>query len=739
MNFIKLIYNLNRILLIVPVIILLSGCSNNPYRPGETAEKTYFSSFSTPPTKLDPCTAYYVHEGRIIDQIYEPLFTYHYLKRPYAVVPNTATAMPLPVYYDKDGKIIDEKDPAPDKVARVEYTISIKKGIMYQNHPCFARDESGRYIYANVSAEDIKEYSYPSEFKKQGTRELKAVDYALQVRRLADPRTASPIFSIISQYIDGLTELNKEYIKMLADERARRKKAAGAAYNQERDERLHPLKLDYFKPEFNGVQVLGDYKIKFVLKRKYPQIIYWMCMHFFAPVPQEAIDFYQQPAMIERQFSLNKCPVGTGPYYLKTFKPNEVIVLEKNPNYHPDYYPAEGAPGDKERGLLVDAGKQIPFIDKQVYHLEKESISGWNKFLQGYVDISGIANDVFDQAIQISASDGAALSDDMKERGVRLITATDPTLWYTGFNMLDSVVGGYSEKQCKLRQAISIVMDYNEFLDIFLNGRGVLAQGPLPPGIFGYREGKDGTNPYVDKWDSVRHRHERQSVEKARALMAEAGYPDGRDKNGKTLVLNFDHSAGMDPSFRSRFDWWRERLALLGIKLNDRGTDLSRFRQKRKQGNWQVSSGGWLADYPDPENFLFLFYGPNGKVKSGGPNIVNYANPEYDKLFREMESMENSPERQLIIDKMLRIVQHDAPAVWQFYPVSYILCHQWLKNVKPNAMCYNVIKYQHIDPALRVKCQKEWNKPVYWPIVVLFVVIISAFLPAVLRKGGGAR
>ena len=113
---------------------------------------------------------------------------------------------------------------------------------------------------------------------------------------------------------------------------------------------------------------------------------------------------------------------------------------------------------------------------------------------------------------------------------------------------------------------------------------------------------------------------------------------------------------------------------------------------------------------------------------------MNYSNPEYDKLFREMESMENSTERQAIIDKMLRIVQHDAPAVWQFYPVSYILCHQWLKNIKPNAMCYNVIKYQRIEPELRVKCQKEWNKPVYWPIMVLAVIVVMGFVPVIIRN-----
>ena len=720
--------------LVLVLLALIVGCSNDPYRPGEAAEHTFFSSFATPPTKLDPSSAYYVHEGKIIDQIYEPLFTYHYLKRPYEVIPNTAESIPIPVYFHKSGKVLTEKDPAPAKVARVEYTVQLKKGIMYQNHPCFALDADGKPQYVNVTLKEIKKYDYPSEFEFQGTRELKAKDYALQVRRLADPRLSSPVFSIISQYISGLAELNKEYIEMLAAERKRRQDAAGAAYNQEHDEKANPIRLDYFAPKFEGFEVTGDYEIKFVLKRKYPQIIYWMCMHFFAPVPQEAVDFYQQPAMNEKQFSLNRCPVGSGPYFLETFKANEVIVLTRNPNYHDDFYPVEGAAGDVEAGLLIDAGKKIPFIDKQIYHLEKESIPNWNKFLQGYIDSSGIANDVFDQAVQISAGDGALLSPEMQEQGIRLITDTDPTLWYTGFNMLDDVIGGYSTERCKLRQAISMVMDYNEYLDIFLNGRGVLAQGPLPPGIFGYRDGIKGVNPFVDEWNAKRSRHERQSIEKAKALMVEAGYPDGRDKDGRPLTLDYDHSAGMDPSFRTRFDWTRGRLDLIGVKLNDKGTDLSRFRQKRKQGNWQISSGGWLADYPDPENFMFLFYGPNGKVEAGGPNMVNYSSQKYDQLFKQMESMANGDERQNLIDEMMLIVQEDAPAIWQFYPVSYALCHKWYKNVKPHAMSYNVRKYQRVDAALRVKSQEKWNKPVYWPFVLLAGLLLLSLLPVVMKQ-----
>jgi oligopeptide transport system substrate-binding protein len=85
----------------------------------------------------------------------------------------------------------------------------------------------------------------------------------------------------------------------------------------------------------------------------------------------------------------------------------------------------------------------------------------------------------------------------MRDKDIHLITAVAASLWYVGFNMLDPVVGGLGEDRQKLRQALSIAFDYDEFISIFLNGRGIPAQGPIPPGLFGHVEGEAGLNPYV--------------------------------------------------------------------------------------------------------------------------------------------------------------------------------------------------------------------------------------------------
>jgi len=728
-------------LTVISPLAAVISCSNDPYPSGLAGEPIYFGSFSEPPLQLDPAESYWSHEGQVIDQIYEPPVTYHYLKRPYEVIPLTAESLPEPVYFDLKGRKIKKPDPPAEKVGRVEYTIRIKKGIMYQNHPCFARTEDGSFRYHDLTDDDVRGFNQISDFPFSDTRELEAKDYVLQIKRMADPRVVCPIYATLARYIEGYEELHSDLEKVVNEERAQRQAKAGAGYNQERDERERPIKIDYSAFNCPGIQLVDKYTYRISLKRKYPPFIFWLCMHFFGPVPREALDFYEQKAAIDKQFVLNRCPVGTGPYFLQTYKPNEVMILEKNPNYHDDFYPTAGDTEDAERGLLADAEKQIPIIERQILRFEKESIPRWNKFLQGYYDASGIDDNVFDKVIQTNPDTGVGLSSVMTDHGIKLVKYVDTSLFYMAFNMMDDIVGGYSEKQCKLRQAISIAADYNDYIDIFQNGRGILAQGPIPPEIFGYRNGEEGTNPFTDEWDPVRERHKRKSIEEAKKLMTEAGYPDGIGPNGRPLTIYLDHAGANDPDFPVRFRWWRSRFAMLGINLEERGTDNSQFKIKRRKGTWQILISGWLADYPDPENFMFLFYGPNGKVKTGGVNAFNYENDEFDELFKKMETMMNSEKRQEIIDRMINILRHDAPAAWLCHSESYSLYHSWIHNIKPHSMLSNTMKYKRLEPEKRASLQPQWNKPVMWPVILLIVLFLGAIIPTAIlhhRREKGA-
>ncbi len=701
----------------------LTRCTNNPYRPGETASSTLFLAYSTPPSKLDVATSYYEHESVVMDNICESPFDYHYLRRPYELIPRASEAIPEPVYYDEQGRRLDG-DPPASRVARAEYVVRLKRGLLYADHPCFARDAQGRPRYRNLAARDVRDYRTPLDFPETATRECTAEDFVTGIRRLADPRLACPVLSTLQRYILGFEALGEDLNTRLQAERAKKP----AAWREE-DE---PIALDYLAAACPGVEVVDRHTFKIVLSRKYPQILYWMAMHFFAPVPREALEFYAEPALSRCQMNLNNWPVGTGPYRMTEYRPNQKIVLERNVHFRADRYPADGEPGDAAAGLLADAGRPMPLVDRVVMILEKEAIPSWNKFLQGYYDLSGITAEAFDRAVNLAQTGGATLSDEMQRLGIRMVTTVETSIHWFMFNMVDDVVGGYSEDRCKLRQAISIALDYNEFLDIFLNGRGISAQGPLGPGVDGYEDGERAVNPFVDQWDARRGRNVRQSLDTARRLLAEAGYPGGRRPDGRPLKLYYDHARGGDPSFVSQFGWMRRRFSELGIEVEERGTELSRFREKMDQGAFQLAESGWNADYPDPENFLFLFYGPNSKVRSQGENGTNYQRDEYDRMFEEMESMQNGPARRAIMERMVAMLRHDAPCCWGFHPVRYSLVHGWCRNVKPNLMTRNLLQYRRVDSADRARKQAEWNRPRVWPVAVFFVLLAALLAPAIL-------
>ncbi len=719
-----------------------SGPLNHPYRPTERGENILYSSFDELPKHLDPAISYSSDEYTFIAQIYEPPFQYHYLKRPYQLVPLTAESVPGPKYYDKDGNPLPA-DADAAKIARAVYEIKIKPGIMYQNHPCFARDKEGDCLYRNLTPGDVEGITQIRDFPETGTRELTAADYVYQIKRLAHPNLHSPILSTMEKYILGLPEYAAALQKDLDEERARRREEQGAAYNQEVNEKRDPIKLDMNRHPLPGVEVVDRHTYRITIKNKYPQIIFWLAMPFFCPMPPEANDFYRQPVLMDKNIVLDRFPVGTGAYRMDVCDPNMEIVMAANENFHGEAYPSEGEPDDEKNGLLADAGKPLPFIKKAAFKREKETIPYWNKFLQGYYDSSGISSDSFDKAIQFSDRGDAEVTGYLSDRNIRLITSTATSTYYYGFNMKDDVVGGYTEDKCKLRQAVNIALDMEEFIQIFRNGRGTAAHSPLPPGIFGHDAGKTGSNPYQYDWDDERGAPRRKSIEHARKLLAEAGYPDGRDREGKPLVIHFD-SSWTDPGSATLINWLIKQFAKINIQLKSRATDYNRFREKMNDGNFQLFFWGWNADYPDPENFLFLLYGPNGKTDHDGENAANYDSPEFNKLFKQMEHMENSEERLAIIRKMNAIYQHDAPWAGVWYPIGFGLYHDWLKNTKPNLMANNTLKYKGLDGKAREEYRTEVNQPVLWPIAALFGLLLLSIVPAAVtvrrkRRAGGVQ
>src|SRR5439155_9406270 len=271
----------------------------------------------------------------------------------------------------------------------------------------------------------------------------------------------------------------------------------------------------------------------------------------------------------------------------------------------------------------------------------KEDITGWNLFLQGYMDAWGVPQESFSQVV----SRQGTLSPQMKAKGITLVRTHVPNIEYFAFNMKDPTVGGYTLQKRKLRQSISMAIDTQAELDLFNSGLGTPAQFLIPPGLFGYEK-------------SFRNSYHHYNVEGARRLLAAAGYPGGIDsQTGERLSIFFDNAA-TNAAGRQLVQFVQKQLERIGITLVPRSSRFEVFQDRVDKGQFQFMHWGWLADYPDPENFLFLLYGPNSRP---GPNAAAYDNPEYNRLFDQMRSMDDGPARLAIIRQMRAIAVEDCP------------------------------------------------------------------------------
>jgi ABC-type oligopeptide transport system substrate-binding subunit len=109
---------------------------------------------------------------------------------------------------------------------------------------------------------------------------------------------------------------------------------------------------------------------------------------------------------------------------------------------------------------------------------------------------------------------------------------------------------------------------------------------------------------------------------------------------------------------------------------------------------------GWGADYPDPENFLQLYYSPN---ITRGTNNCNYSNPEFDRLYAQAAVMLPSPQRTALFVRMIRMLNEDCPVLLETEPIRMVLFHDWMRNVKPHPIGYGFFKYRRLDVDLRRK------------------------------------
>ncbi|MBI2438891.1 MAG: hypothetical protein HYV36_08800, partial [Lentisphaerae bacterium] len=532
---------------------------------------------------FDPVMAGDVASALAISRIYEGLLQYAYLKRPYALEPCLAAALP---------------EVSPDGLT---YTFQVRRGIYFQDDQCFTATHG------------------------QG-RELTASDFVYALKRVADLKTGSTGFWAFNDRLVGLDEF----------------RAASAGEQP----------TDYDLP-VEGLSAPERFTFRIRLKRPYPQLIWIMTMHYTFAVPREAVEFYGADFVNH--------PVGTGPYLLKSWKKNYRLEYVRNPKWAAtgriERYPAEGAPGDEAQGLLRDAGVSVPIIDRVVQYVVGDSSTMWFLFLKGQFEMSGISRDNWNAVISAEKT----LNRDLAQKGIRMYSAPVMETYYIGFNMDDEVVGTNK----LLRQALTCAFNSETYVE-FYNQRIIRAKGPLPPTIAGFEEQR---TPYPF------------DLSRARSLLEQAGYPEGKDpRTLRRLKLTIDLGNANDPELRAAVELFADFMGQIGVLIVPVYNNWPAFLERIERRQAQLFRLGWVADYPDAENFLQLFYGANS---SPGPNHSNYRNKEFDTLYERVRVMPDSPERTELYRKMAALVVEDCPWLFEQHPLAYGLTHAWLRNYKP--------------------------------------------------------
>ena len=514
-------------------------------------------------------------------------------------------------------------------------------------------------------------------------REVVAEDVHFAWLRICDPKVECPIYATLEPVVIGMHELYEAA------------KKAG--------------KFDY-SARLPGLEVVDSHTFKIRLSKPYPQIVYWLAMQFTTPVPREAVEYHDgtlHPGEAKRRDKFDWHPVGTGPFQIAEYEQAHRFRLVRNPDYRTTVFPSDGFPPEKAEWLKQFAGQKLPMIDEIEWPILRETSSMWLLARQGYFDGTAVAKDSFGRIV----SSNHALAPDLKAKGMMLEKDTELSTFFISFNCADPVLANK-----KLRKALACAYNPQGYVDIFKNGVAPVATQLVPPGIFGHL--KDWVNPNAF------------NLERARQLMVEAGYPNGIDpKTGKPLELSMDVTATGSEE-RQTAEYEQRQFEQLGIKIKVNESTFAKMLEKQDRGQFQIApSTGWGADYPDPENFFFLFYSKN--IPPAGKNESRFVNAEYDKVFEQMALMDNSPERLALCRRLMEILSEECPCAFHFHKAYYVVVQPWARRTHANMMLEGGPKYLQLDPEARARAWREWNRPAYWPLAVLAAIIAAAIIYAV--------
>jgi ABC-type transport system substrate-binding protein len=521
-------------------------------------------AFPAAETGFDPAGAQDLYSGTIEQAIFETLLTYDYLARPAHLIPQTAEAMPQ---VSSNGKV---------------YTFKIRKGIYFSPDPAF----------------------------KGKKRELTAEDYAYSLKRLIDPRLASPWAWLVENKIEGLDAL------------AEAAKKTG--------------KFDY-DAKIPGITTPDRYTLRIQLKQADYNLPYILAHEPTSALAREVVEKYR-----DETGRVMSNPVGTGPYVLKQWIHSNKIVLEANPEYRGFTWDFKSNDPADQKIIAEMKGKKMPQVGRIEVYIMEEDQARLLAFQKGEIDLMNMEG-----PLAPNVMDGDKLRPEFVEKGIKLSRFVDPELSYVFWNMQDPVVGGLAKDKIALRRALAMAYNVDEEIRVIRNGQAVEAQYPIPPGVVGH----DARYRSSVKFDPAG----------ANALLDRFGYKKGADgyrtlPDGKPLTIKY--YSRPDSLGRQQEEMWQKAFNLVSIRMEGVKEKFPEQIKLEKQCKLMMRTASWIADWPDGDNFMQLLYSKNIHQNNNACASI----PEYDKLYEQTLRLEpDSPERDKLYHEMTRIIEAYAP------------------------------------------------------------------------------
>ncbi len=530
---------------------------------------------------LDPHLSYDLVSNLIVYQVYETLFQYHYLKRPYSLEPLLAAEEPK---VSNDG---------------LKYEIKIKPNILYHNQKDFSEK-----------------------------RAVKASDFVMSFKRLAFKGTDSKGWWLLKGKIKGLDQFRE---------------AAG----QDIQALIHK--------KVKGLQAPDDETLIIELTSPFPQLVHILSMTFTSPVPEELV--------LKNKNKFENIGFGTGPYQIIEFDAAKFARLKKHEGYNVSTYPVTGDRIANERELLKKADSSLPLSEEITFKIIVDDEKRWQAFLNKQLDFVDIPPSKLHYILNLNGD----LKSDYRKKDMELHVSSSMIFWWLAFNMRDPLIG----KNKNLRKAISHAINIEQYIANFYYNTGRRANSIFPPGVLGYNPSQDFHHDY--------------NIRKAKRFLAKAGYPGGKG----LPVLEF-HTRRNGERHILMAQFIKKELSKIGIAVRVVVNKFTDFLNKAKKAKMQFWQGGWLMDYPDPENVLQLLYSKNA---NGGPNKTGFSNSRFDKLYKKLLITRDDTEKLTILKEMEDIVIEEVPWIMTNYSIHYLIRHEYLKNFRYSDLVLNMYKY----------------------------------------------